>query len=95
MKNQTLANPKPQGHGAVTGGNICLTIACLAIVAIPLIGWVIAGPFILVGFILSIVAMSQNRTRDGIMLLLGSFLCPAIAQVFGLMLWAMVGAQHH
>jgi hypothetical protein len=88
MTTKTIVTPKPQGHGAVKGGNICLLIACLAIAAIPLVGWVIAGPLILVNFILAIVAMSQNQTKNGIMMLLGSFVCPVIAQVIGLALWA-------
>ena len=94
MKTQT-STTKPKGSGTVKGGNICLFIACLAIAAIPLVGWVIAGPFILVNFILSIVAMSQNRTKDGVMMLLGSFICPAVAQVVGLIFYAMIGSQQH
>jgi hypothetical protein len=83
---------KKQKNGAARGGNIALIVACLAIILLPFVGWVIAGPLLLAAFICSIVAIAQNAARQGIVLMFGSILMPIIAQLVGIAMWAGIGA---
>jgi hypothetical protein len=78
--------------GATTAGMICLLIGSVAVAALPFVGWLFGGPLFLVAFILAIVAMSKNNIGQGIVLLLATLTVPVVAQIFGFIAWAALGA---
>lgn len=64
-------------QGAIIGGWVCFGLGILCMLW-SLVLFFLYGPFFLVAFILSIVAMSQRRVLGGIALLVATLLIPTI-----------------
>ena len=78
---QTIAEPQTimtnVKQGAIIGGWVCFGLGIICMVW-SLVLFFLYGPFFLVAFILSIVAMSQRRVMGGIALLVATLLVPTI-----------------
>lgn len=64
-------------QGAIIGGWVCFGLGILCML-LSLVLFFLYGPFFLVAFVLSIVAMSQRRVVGGISLLIATLLIPTI-----------------
>lgn len=64
-------------QGAIIGGWVCFGLGILCMLW-SLVLFFLYGPFFLVAFVLSIVAMSQRRIVGGILLLIATLLVPTI-----------------
>jgi hypothetical protein len=64
-------------QGAIIGGCACFGVGLFCMFLSPSV-FFLYGPLFLVAFILSIVAMSQNRVVCGIMLLLATLIIPPV-----------------
>jgi len=71
-------------QGAIIGGWVCFGLGLICMV-FSLFMFFLYGPFFLVAFILSIVAMSQRRVLGGVALLVATLVVPS---VLGLVLFA-------
>lgn len=71
-------------QGAIIGGWVCFALGLICMV-LSLFMFFLYGPFFLVAFILSIVAMSQRRVLGGVVLLVATLVVPS---VLGLVLFA-------
>ena len=71
-------------QGAIIGGWVCFGLGLICMF-ISLFMFFLYGPFFLVAFILSIVAMSQRRVLGGVVLLVATLVVPL---VLGLVLFA-------
>lgn len=71
-------------QGAIIGGWVCFALGLICMF-LSLFMFFLYGPFFLVAFILSIVAMSQRRVLGGVMLLVATLVVPS---VLGLVLFA-------
>lgn len=78
---------------SLTGGWVCLICAIWAVFAFGPFGLIIAGPLLLVCWIMAIIGMAKNNTGGGIALLLSSMFLPPIAFVVWFILLAVVGAM--
>jgi pilus assembly protein CpaB len=87
MQKEIQTNVK---QGAAIGGWICFVIGAV-VMLIPLPTWFIYAPLFLAAFVLSIVALAQQRIASGITLLLavviGAPIIWVIAVALGLVTW--------
>jgi hypothetical protein len=74
---------------AANGGVICLAVAVILTVALPIISLPLTIPLVFAALVCGIVAIAQNCGGFEIMLLFAT--APIAAQIIALVLWAAVG----
>ena len=80
---QTQAHPK----FSLAHGWICLAVCSLSLFFLgPFLGSIIAAPLGIAALVLSIIGMAKNNVTEGILLMVLTFILPAIAFIASLAL---------